>query len=172
MKTAETLPTIDQVEFAAIRAHEMRYILRGERYATAQEMGMHRGDPLADYELVRSDLIVAIGVVVEHRGCIRWAEPSEIVRALKDIRADEIADTANFDHADALDRPDVHFGHRDDMAAEFGADESVSGTYLVTPVGAVDHPTEGFEDLGTAAARALVLAARWGTEVHRLHGEV
>lgn len=44
------------VEALALARHEFNYKKRGDRYATPEEMQMHRDDPCACWDMVKDDI--------------------------------------------------------------------------------------------------------------------
>jgi ketosteroid isomerase-like protein len=73
---------------AARIAHEANYAERGDRYAEPNEMEMHRGDPTADFELVRDEVVAAFGMTFERacRGFVSMFEANDVARSVE--RAD------------------------------------------------------------------------------------
>jgi hypothetical protein len=65
--------SIENMERFARESHIAQHKVRGERYATDAEMEMHLADPLAFYELVRDDVIVATGCDLDGRTVV-WAD--------------------------------------------------------------------------------------------------
>lgn len=70
---AYAVTSIENMERFARESHIAQHAVRGDRYATDAEMEMHLADPLAFYELVRDDVIVATGCDLDGR-IVVWAD--------------------------------------------------------------------------------------------------